>query len=56
MAEIEMECTCNACPVQYEGTVNGYPFYFRSSTPHRAVSAAALEFVRAVKKEDANDG
>ena len=27
-----------------------------TSTPHRAVSAAALEFVRAVKKEDANDG
>ncbi len=27
--ELEMETTCSSCPVQIEGTVNGYPFYFR---------------------------
>jgi hypothetical protein len=29
-AVIEMACTCGACPVQYEGTINGKPFYYRS--------------------------
>lgn len=28
-AGIQMECTCGACPEQYEGTVDGNPAYFR---------------------------
>ena len=27
---IRMRCTCGACPVQYEGTVDGYPAYWRA--------------------------
>ena len=32
MADIKivMKCTCPACPVQYEGTISGVPFYFRA--------------------------
>lgn len=28
--DIKMECIGYACPVQYEGTINGTPFYFRA--------------------------
>ena len=28
--ELRMKRTCSAAPVQYEGTVNGRPFYFRA--------------------------
>jgi hypothetical protein len=27
---IDMTCTCAACPLQYEGTVDGVPAYFRA--------------------------
>jgi hypothetical protein len=27
---IALRCTCSACPVQYEGTVDGYPAYWRA--------------------------
>ncbi len=27
--EIELICTCDACPTQYEGNINDTPFYFR---------------------------
>jgi hypothetical protein len=26
---VKLECTCGACPQQYEGTVDGNPAYFR---------------------------
>lgn len=28
-AGVKMDCTCMACPEQYEGTVDGNPAYFR---------------------------
>lgn len=28
--KIEIRCTCSASPNQFEGTVNGLPFYFRA--------------------------
>jgi hypothetical protein len=31
---VEMWRTCGACPVQYEGTVDGVPFYFRARGQH----------------------
>lgn len=31
---IQMECTCGACPEQYEGTVDGNPAYFRLRHSH----------------------
>src|SRR3989304_279558 len=30
MTDIKMEMTCQYCPVQFEGTVNGHPAYFRA--------------------------
>jgi hypothetical protein len=33
-AGIQMECTCGACPEQYEGTVDGNPAYFRLRHSH----------------------
>lgn len=30
MIDYTLECTCTACPVQYEGCVDGYWFYFRA--------------------------
>jgi hypothetical protein len=27
---LEMQRTCDAAPVQYEGTIDGRPFYFRA--------------------------
>lgn len=30
MRGVTMEQTCGACPVQYEGEVDGVPFYFRA--------------------------
>ncbi len=29
LVDVVISCTCGACPLQYEGTVNGYPFYYR---------------------------
>lgn len=37
--KIEMDRTCNAAPVQYEGTVDGTPFYFRARHEHWSFSA-----------------
>lgn len=31
---ILMECTCSACPMQLEGTVDGFPAYFRARGEH----------------------
>jgi len=28
--QLEMRRTCDAAPVQYEGTIDGRPFYFRA--------------------------
>lgn len=27
---LDIKCTCRACPVQFEGTFNSTPFYFRA--------------------------
>lgn len=31
---LECQFTCEACPVQAEGTVDGVPFYFRARWSH----------------------
>ena len=50
--DLRMTRTCDFAPVQYEGTVNGYPFYFRArwmawsftvaTTPEEAVSTMGI--------------
>lgn len=43
---IEFEITCNACPVQIEGTIDGVPFYFRARGQYWAMGVGGEKPVR----------
>ncbi len=35
---VEYLCTCDACPTQYSGTIDGTPFYFRFRYGHYSLT------------------
>ena len=45
--EIEAALTCRYCPVQIEGTVNGFQFYFRARHDHWRMTIAEGDAVEA---------
>ena len=55
---LEMRRTCDAAPVQYEGTVEGHPFYFRARYDgwFFAVAATLDEAINAPSFDEANSG
>lgn len=47
-AALDIRFTCEACPVQAEGTIDGAPFYFRARGQHWEIEIAGgpvLEFM-----------
>lgn len=51
---VKLECTCGACPEQYEGTVDGNPAYFRLRHSHwtfTIVKPGASPYGRASQEE-----
>src|SRR3972149_6454343 len=54
MSDVKMQQTCPYCPVQFEGTVNGHPAYFRARWSSWSFSIAKVgKSPVLVKEEDA---